>query len=161
MKKNKKNINPIWGTNFKKQSNPLLEKINSSIDFDKRLVFQDLRVSEVHSLMLKKKKIISSSEYKLIIKGLKKIKTLVLNNKFKFNKKYEDIHMNIEIELHNLIGDTAEKLHTARSRNDQVVTDFKLWIIKATKEIYSKIGDLKKSTSITILLTLKGKLNIS
>ena len=145
MKKNKKNINPIWGNNFNKQSNPLLEKINSSIDFDKRLVLQDLRVSEVHSLMLKKKKIISSSEYKLIIKGLKKIKTLVLNNKFKFNKKYEDIHMNIEIELHNLIGDTAEKLHTARSRNDQVVTDFKLWIIKATKEIYSKIGDLQKT----------------
>ena len=145
MKKNKKNINPIWGNNFNKQSNPLLEKINSSIDFDKRLVMQDLRVSEVHSLMLKKKKIISSSEYKLIIKGLKKIKTLVLNNKFKFNKKYEDIHMNIEIELHNLIGDTAEKLHTARSRNDQVVTDFKLWIIKATKEIYSKIGDLQKT----------------
>ena len=145
MKKNKKNINPIWGNNFNKQSNPLLEKINSSIDFDKRLVFQDLRVSEVHSLMLKKKKIISSSEYKLIIKGLKKIKTLILNNKFKFDKKYEDIHMNIEIELHNLIGDTAEKLHTARSRNDQVVTDFKLWIIKATKEIYSKIGDLQKT----------------
>ena len=72
MKKNKKNINPIWGNNFNKQSNPLLEKINSSIDFDKRLVLQDLRVSEVHSLMLKKKKIISSSEYKLIIKGLKK-----------------------------------------------------------------------------------------
>ena len=145
MKKNKKNINPIWGNNFNKQSNPLLEKINSSIDFDKRLVLQDLRVSEVHSLMLKKKKIISSSEYKLIIKGLKKIKTLILNNKFKFSKKYEDIHMNIEIELHNLIGDTAEKLHTARSRNDQVVTDFKLWIIKATKEIYSKIGDLQKT----------------
>ncbi len=145
MKKNKKNINPIWGNNFNKQSNPLLEKINSSIDFDKRLVLQDLRVSEVHSLMLKKKKIISSSEYKLIIKGLKKIKILILNNKFKFNKKYEDIHMNIEIELHNLIGDTAEKLHTARSRNDQVVTDFKLWIIKATKEIYSKIGDLQKT----------------
>ena len=145
MKKNKKNINPIWGNNFNKQSNPLLERINSSIDFDKRLVLQDLRVSEVHSLMLKKKKIISSSEYKLIIKGLKKIKTLILNNKFKFNKKYEDIHMNIEIELHNLIGDTAEKLHTARSRNDQVVTDFKLWIIKATKEIYSKIGDLQKT----------------
>ena len=145
MKKNKKNINPIWGNNFNKQSNPLLEKINSSIDFDKRLVLQDLRVSEVHSLMLKKKKIISSSEYKLIIKGLKKIKTLILNNKFKFNKKYEDIHMNIEIELHNLIGDTAEKLHTARSRNDQVVTDFKLWIIKATKEIYSKIVDLQKT----------------
>ena len=69
MKKNKKNINPIWGSNFNKQSNPLLEKINSSIDFDKRLALQDLKVSEVHSFMLKRKKIISPSEYKLIIKG--------------------------------------------------------------------------------------------
>ena len=145
MKKNKKNINPIWGTNFNKQSNPLLEKINSSIDFDKRLALQDIKVSEVHSLMLQKKKIISSSEYKLIINGLKKIKTLILNNKFEFNKKYEDIHMNIEMELHNLIGEAAEKLHTARSRNDQVVTDFKLWIMESTKEIYSKITDLQKT----------------
>ena len=69
MKKNKKNINPIWGSNFNKQSNPLLEKINSSIDFDKRLALQDIKVSGVHSLMLQKKKIISSSEYKLIIMG--------------------------------------------------------------------------------------------
>ena len=97
MKKNKKNINPIWGTNFKKQSNALLEKINSSIDFDKRLAFQDLKASEVHSLMLKKQKIISSAEYNLIIKGLKKIRTLIQNNKFIFNKKFEDIHMNIEM----------------------------------------------------------------
>ena len=145
MKKNKKNINPIWGTNFKKQSNPLLEKINSSIDFDKRLALQDLRVSEVHSLMLKKQKIISSGECKLIIKGLKKIRTLIQNNKFVFNKKFEDIHMNIEIYLHNLIGDVAGKLQTARSRNDQVVTDFKLWIMEAIKKICSKLDDLQKS----------------
>jgi len=144
MKKNKKNINPIWGTNFKKQSNPLLEKINSSIDFDKRLALQDLRVSEVHSLMLKKQKIISSGECKLIIKGLKKIRTLIQNNKFVFNKKFEDIHMNIEIYLHNLIGDVAGKLQTARSRNDQVVTDFKLWIMEAIKKICSKLDDLQK-----------------
>ena len=121
MIKNKKNINPIWGTNFKKQSNHLLEKINSSIDFDKRLALQDLRVSEAHSLMLKKQKIISSAEYSSIIKGLKKNRTLIQNNKFIFNKKFEDIHMNIEMYLHNLIGDVAGKLHTARSRNDQVV----------------------------------------
>ena len=138
MKKNKKNINPIWGTNFKKQSNALLEKINSSIDFDKRLAFQDLKASEVHSLMLKKQKIISSAEYNLIIKGLKKIRTLIQNNKFIFNKKFEDIHMNIEMYLHNLIGEVAGKLHTARSRNDQVATDFKLWIIEALKQICLK-----------------------
>jgi len=145
MKKIKKNINPIWGSNFSKQSNLLLEKINSSIDFDKRLAIQDLRVSEVHSLMLKKKKIISSSEHKLIIKGLKKIRNQILNKKFKFNKKNEDIHMNIEIELHNLIGDAAKKLHTARSRNDQVATDFKLWIIEAIKKICLAIENLQKT----------------
>jgi len=145
MKKNKKNINPIWGTNFNKQSSPLLEKINSSINFDKRLALQDIKVSEVHSLMLQKNKIISNAEYKLIIKGLKKIKTLIINNKFKFNDKHEDIHMNIEMELHNLIGEAAEKLHTARSRNDQVVTDFKLWIKEATNDIYLKITNLQKA----------------
>ena len=154
MKKNKKNINPIWGTNFKKQSNPLLEKINSSIDFDKRLALQDLKVSEVHSFMLKRKKIISPSEYKLIIKGLKKIKNLIINKKFKFNKKYEDIHMNIEVELKRLIGDAAEKLHTARSRNDQVATDFKLWIIEASKKLCNEINNLQKT------IVKKANLNI-
>ena len=145
MKKNKKNINPIWGSNFNKLSNPLLEKINSSIDFDKRLALQDIKVSEVHSLMLKNKKIISLTEYKSITKGLKKIKNLIINNKFIFKKSHEDIHMNIEMELHNLIGDAAEKLHTARSRNDQVVTDFKLWVIEAIKELSQKITNLQKT----------------
>ena len=154
MKKNKKNINPIWGSNFNKQSNPLLEKINSSIDFDKRLALQDLKVSEVHSFMLKRKKIISHSEYKLIIKGLKKIKNLIINKKFKFNKKYEDIHMNIEVELKRLIGDAAEKLHTARSRNDQVATDFKLWIIEASKKLCNEINNLQKT------IVKKANLNI-
>ena len=154
MKKNKKNINPIWGSNFNKQSNPLLEKINSSIDFDKRLALQDLKVSEVHSFMLKRKKIISPSEYKLIIKGLKKIKNLIINKKFKFNKKYEDIHMNIEVELKRLIGDAAEKLHTARSRNDQVATDFKLWIIEASKKLCNEINNLQKT------IVKKANLNI-
>ena len=154
MKKNKKNINPIWGSNFNKQSNPLLEKINSSIDFDKRLALLDLKVSEVHSFMLKRKKIISPSEYKLIIKGLKKIKNLIINKKFKFNKKYEDIHMNIEVELKRLIGDAAEKLHTARSRNDQVATDFKLWIIEASKKLCNEINNLQKT------IVKKANLNI-
>ena len=73
MKKNKKNINPIWGTNFSKQTNPLLEKINSSIDFDKRLALHDIKASQVHCAMLKKKKIISLLEHKKIFRGLTKI----------------------------------------------------------------------------------------
>ena len=145
MKKNKKNINPIWGTNFNKQTNPLLEKINYSIDHDKRLALEDLKASEAHCMMLKKQKIISLNDHKKILKGLKKIKSLIQNNKFEFNRKYEDIHMNIEIFLEKIIGDVAGKLHTARSRNDQVVTDFKLWIKEAITRICTKIGNLQKS----------------
>tara|TARA_B100000029_G_scaffold128913_1_gene122480 strand:- start:3530 stop:4927 length:1398 start_codon:yes stop_codon:yes gene_type:complete len=154
MKKNKKKINPIWGTNFNKQINPLLEEINSSIDFDKRLALQDIKSSEAHCFMLKKQKIITANDYKSIIKGLKKIKNMIKKNKFIFKKKYEDIHMNIEMELHNIIGNTAGKLHTARSRNDQVVTDFKLWIIEAIKKINIEIKNLQK------ILIEKASLNI-
>ena len=145
MKKNKKNINPIWGTNFSKQTNPLLEKINSSIDFDKRLALHDIKASQVHCAMLKKKKIISLLEHKKIFRGLTKIKNLILKNRFKFNQKYEDIHMNIEMELHKLIGDTAGKLHTARSRNDQVATDLKLWISESIKDICASLETLQKN----------------
>ena len=135
MKKKKIYINPIWGSNFNKGINPLMEEINSSIKFDKRLALQDLKVSKAHCQMLKKQKIISAKDYNLIINGLKKIQLQIQNKKFEFNKKYEDIHMNIEIALKKIIGDTADKLHTARSRNDQVTTDFKLWIKDAIKRI--------------------------
>ena len=154
MKKNKKKSNPIWGTNFNKQSDPLLEEINSSIDFDKRLAMQDIKSSKVHCLMLKKQKIITTSDYKSIIKGLEKIKKMIEKNKFIFKKKYEDIHMNIEMELHKIIGNVAGKLHTARSRNDQVVTDFKLWIIEAIKKINVEIKNLQK------ILIKKASLNV-
>ena len=77
MKKNKKNINHIWCTNFNKQTNPLLEKINYSIDHDKRLALEDLKASEAHCMMLKKQKIISLNDHKKILKGLKKIKSLI------------------------------------------------------------------------------------
>ena len=120
MKKNKKYFNPIWGSNFNKRINSLMEEINSSIDFDKRLALQDLKVSTAHCKMLKKQGIITSKDSSLIISGLKKIKLQIQNKKFEFSKKYEDIHMNIEVALKKIIGDVAEKLHTARSRNDQV-----------------------------------------
>ena len=144
MKKNKKHINPIWGSNFNKGISPIMEEINSSIEFDKRLAIHDLKVSIAHCLMLKKQNIINSKESHLIISGLKKIKLQIQNKKFEFSKKYEDIHMNIEVALKKIIGDTAGKLHTARSRNDQVSTDFKLWVKDAIKEVCSELKDLQK-----------------
>ena len=144
MKKNKKYFNPIWGSNYNKRINSLMEEINSSIDFDKRLALQDLKVSTAHCKMLKKQGIITSKDSSLIISGLKKIKLQIQNKKFEFSKKYEDIHMNIEVALKKIIGDVAEKLHTARSRNDQVGTDLKLWIKDAIKEICSELTDLQK-----------------
>ena len=154
MKKIKKYVNPIWGSNFDKGINPLMEEINSSIEFDKRLALQDLKASKAHCQMLKKQNIISAKDYNLIINGLKKIQLQIQNKKFEFNKKYEDIHMNIEMALKKIIGDTADKLHTARSRNDQVATDFKLWIKDAIKKISFELSDLQK------ILIKKAELNI-
>ena len=144
MKKNKKYFNPIWGSNFNKRIYSLIEEINSSIDFDKRLALQDLKVSTAHCKMLKKQGIITSKDSSLIISGLKKITLQIQNQKIEFSKKYEDIHMNIEVALKKIIGDVAGKLHTARSRNDQVGTDLKLWIKDAIKEICSELTDLQK-----------------
>ena len=155
MKKTNKNINPIWGSKFNKEINPIMEKINSSIDFDKRMALQDIKVSEAHCKMLEKQKIISNKDFNLLIKGLKKIKYQIQNKKFNFDKKYEDIHMNIEINLKKIIGEVADKLHTGRSRNDQVVTDFKLWIKSATHKIYLQILDLQK------IILKKAELNIN
>ena len=116
----------------------------SSIDFDKRLALQDLKVSEVHSLMLKKQKIISSAEYNSIIKGLKKIRTLIQNNKFIFNKKFEDIHMNIEKALFEKIGSVAGKLHTGRSRNDQIALDLRIFVKESVQAIWEELLELRK-----------------
>ena len=121
-----------------------MEKINTSINFDKRLAFQDLKVCTAHCKMLKKQKIISNEDYKNLISGLNKIKLQIENNKFDFNSKFEDIHMNIEVALTKLIGETAGKLHTARSRNDLVATDLKMWIKDSTLEIIDEIENLQK-----------------
>ena len=121
-----KNNQAIWNKRIKKNTSKLFQEIGSSINVDKRLFKEDIQASLAHVEMLHKQKIISSKIKKKIIKGLKKIKKQILQKKFIFNKKYEDIHMNIEKKLFQLIGDDAGFIHTARSRNDQVITDFKL-----------------------------------
>ena len=121
---------PARNVHLKKGPSKLLEKINSSIEVDARLYKEDIQASIAHAHMLIKTKIISAQEGKKIIVALQQIFRSIDKGKVRFEKKYEDIHMNIEALLQKKIGTVAGKLHTARSRNDQVVTDFKLWIKK-------------------------------
>ena len=121
---------PARNVHLKKGPSKLLEKINSSIDVDARLYHEDITGSIAHTRMLIKAKIISKAEGKKIILALGQILESIKKGKVQFNQQYEDIHMNIETLLQKKIGSLAGKLHTARSRNDQVVTDFKLWIKK-------------------------------
>ncbi|WP_440681321.1 argininosuccinate lyase [Candidatus Pelagibacter sp. HIMB1623] len=145
MAKNKNN-QAIWNTRIKKNASSLFQKIGNSIDIDKRLYKQDILGSIAHTEMLFKQKIISFKIKNKIIYGLNKINKEILKNKFEFNKKYEDIHMNIEKRLFQIIGEEAGYVHTARSRNDQVITDFKIWIKDAVKDINTNINQVIKST---------------
>ena len=135
----------VWSARFKNATSKIFEKIGASIDIDKRLFEEDILGSIVHTQMLIKQKIIFRKKGNRIIKGLKKIRNEIRKNKFNFNKRYEDIHLNIEKRLFAIIGSDAGYLHIARSRNDQVITDFKLWIKKASKEINKNLNNLIKS----------------
>ena len=138
MGKNKNN-QPIWNTRIKKVSKNLFKKVGGSISVDKRLFREDIEASIVHVEMLFKQKIINFKIKNKIVWGLNRIKNEIIKKKFIFNDKLEDIHMNIEHRLFELIGDDAGYIHTARSRNDQVVTDFKIWLKKANSEILKNI----------------------
>ena len=135
----------IWSNRFKNKTSLSFQKIGSSIHIDKRLYEQDIAASIVHTQMLTKQKIINSKDGTKIINGLKKIKSLIDKGNFEFKDKFEDIHLNIEKKLFEIIGPSAGFLHTARSRNDQVVTDFKLWIKNASKEILKDITLVMKN----------------
>ena len=139
------NNSKIWGGRFSSSSNKLMEEFNSSILFDKKLYKQDIEASIVHAEMLCKQKIISEKDFKLIKTGLNKIKTEISNNNFTFSIKLEDIHMNIENRLVDLIGDAGKKLHTGRSRNDQVATDIKLWLRDNIDQIEINLKLLQKT----------------
>ena len=131
----------VWGTRFNNATSKIFEKIGASIDIDKRLYEEDILGSIVHTQMLIKQKIINRKRGSKIINGLKKIRNEIRKNKFNFNKKYEDIHLNIEKRLFSIIGNDAGYLHIARSRNDQVITYFKLWIKKSSKKIIENLDD--------------------
>ena len=115
--------------------------MGSSIDIDKELYKEDIKVSIVHVEMLFRQKIISFKIKNKIIYGLNKIEREISGKKFQFNNKFEDIHMNIEKRLFEIIGEDAGYLHTARSRNDQVIPDFKLWLRKSTNDIIKNLDN--------------------
>jgi len=145
MSKNKNN-QTIWGNRIRNNNSSLFQKIGSSIDVDKKLYKEDITGSIVHVEMLFKQKIISFKIKNKIIYGLNKIEKEISNKKFVFNNKFEDIHMNIEKRLFQIIGEEAGYIHTGRSRNDQVITDFKIWIRSATKEINILLDKVITST---------------
>ena len=137
--------NSMWGGRFSLAPNEIMEKLNSSIDFDKKLYKEDIQGSIVHCKMLAKQGIIMEDEKNKIIDGLRQIKEEIESEKFIFSKALEDIHMNIENRLKEIVGDVGGKLHTARSRNDQVALDCKLYVRNAIDSILEIIKDLKKN----------------
>jgi len=144
MSKNKNN-QAIWGNRIKKNTSSIFQKVGNSIDVDKRLYKEDIIGSIAHVEMLFKQKIITFKIKNKIVYGLNKIKKEITNKKFEFNKKYEDIHINIEKRLFEIIGEDAGFIHTARSRNDQVITDLKIWMKSSTKEINILLDTVIKS----------------
>ena len=141
----KNNNKTIWSKRFKGSTSESLQRIGASVNVDKRLYEQDILASIIHTQMLVKQKIIPSKDGKKIINGLNKIKLQIDKGNFIFKEKFEDIHLNIEKKLFEIIGTSAGFMHTARSRNDQVVTDFKLWVKQSTVVIIDKISRTMKS----------------
>ena len=137
--------NPSRNVHFSKGPSEILDAINTSIDIDQRLYKEDITGSIAHARMLGKQKIINKKEQSAIVSGLKAIERDIEKNKVVFSKKLEDIHMNIESLLFKKIGKVAGKLHTARSRNDQVVTDLKLWVKKESKILDSELKKFQRT----------------
>ncbi len=145
MAKNKNN-QTIWGTRIKDNTSNLFQRVGSSLNVDKRLYKEDINGSIAHVEMLFRQKIISFKIKNKIIFGLNKVEREISNQKFEFNKKYEDIHMNIEKRLFEIIGEEAGYIHTGRSRNDQIITDFKIWIKSSSKKIEKHLNKIINST---------------
>ena len=144
-KKTKNSGNKMWGGRFASAPDAIMQKINASIDFDWHLYRQDIAASKAHAEMLAKQGIIGADDARKIIHGLDTILSEIGSGKFKFKRELEDIHMNVESRLAELIGPTAGRLHTARSRNDQVATDFRLWVRDRIDDIYALLGDYQQA----------------
>ncbi len=135
--------NKMWGGRFGEGPSAIMAEINASIDFDRRLYAQDIAGSKAHAAMLAKQGIISKSDAAAIGKGLDNVKAEMDAGTFKFSNVLEDIHMNVESRLKELIGEPAGRLHTARSRNDQVATDFRLYVRDSIDALDAGLADLQ------------------
>ncbi|HPF77927.1 MAG TPA: lyase family protein, partial [Alphaproteobacteria bacterium] len=135
--------NKMWGGRFDALPDDVMTQINASIDIDKRLYKQDISGSKAHAAMLVKQGIIPAKDGDAIQTGLDQILEEIESGQFTFSTALEDIHMNIESRLKEIIGDSAGKLHTARSRNDQVALDFKLWVREACDALHTKIESVQ------------------
>ena len=143
--KNTKNASSIWGGRFDGAVSSVMERINASIDFDREMYRQDIAGSKAHAQMLVKTGIITQEDGAAIVQGLDQIEDEITAGSFEFSAALEDIHMNIETRLADLTGDAARRLHTARSRNDQVATDLRLWVRDAIDQIDGDIKALQSS----------------
>ncbi|HEX2653423.1 MAG TPA: argininosuccinate lyase [Xanthobacteraceae bacterium] len=137
--------NKMWGGRFGSKPDAIMEEINASIGFDRHLYRQDITASKAHAQMLAKQGIIGADDAAKIAHGLDTILSEIESGKFEFKRSLEDIHMNIESRLTELIGPAAGRLHTARSRNDQVATDFKLWMRDTIDEIDRSLAEYQRA----------------
>ena len=137
--------NEMWGGRFAAGPAAIMEEINASIGFDKRMYAQDITGSKAHCAMLVKQGILSAADGEAITQGLDKVLAEIESGQFEFKAALEDIHMNVEARLRELIGDAAGRLHTARSRNDQVATDFRLWLRDAIDGLEAQFKTLHKA----------------
>ncbi len=137
--------NKMWGGRFTSSPDAIMEDINASIDFDRHLYRQDIAASKAHAEMLAKQGIIAADDAKKIAHGLDTILSEIESGKFDFKRALEDIHMNVESRLAELIGAPAGRLHTARSRNDQVATDFRLWVRDSIDALDKALADYQRA----------------
>ena len=143
--------NTMWGGRFSEAPDRIMQEINSSIDFDRALAAHDIAGSRAHARMLADQGIISADDAARIVAGLDQIADEIAAGRFSFSRALEDIHMNVESRLTELIGGPAGRLHTARSRNDQVATDFRLWVRDAVDEIDGQLGALQAALAAKAL----------
>jgi len=136
--------NKMWGGRFASSPDAIMEAINASIDVDRHLYRQDIAASKAHAAMLVQQGIITAEDGAKIAQGLDTILAEIEAGKFAFERALEDIHMNVESRLTALIGPAAGRLHTARSRNDQVATDFKLWVRDTTDTLDQALADFQR-----------------
>ena len=139
------NSNPVRGGRFREEPSAIMERINASVDFDRRLAPYDIAGSRAHASMLAATGILSAADNDAIQEGLDRIAREIEEGTMTWDPALEDVHMNIEARLADLIGEPARRLHTARSRNDQVATDLRLWLRDHLDHLDDALADLQES----------------